>query len=275
VDMVAWLVRGLVGLFVRACSKVQERIDISTWLLFCVRGNRDSDFPRRTKPFKVSLFTFQPCLSASISTLREDSLAYHVYEADTMHPTHATPIRIRGKKCPPPADTPAQQHPLERPSQPQSHRSPVEIALSARRLEKRRRTIEPQSQLELLPTEILEQIFVYNCNVGLTRASHFIGIKLSGNHVYDAFLARVFVQLEDKITKTKYLVKSFTDRLDNEARVEACTKALQARWLTWKRFTALRSRMIQQEKERLGHIYSADVSQDRVWFTAGIAKCYS
>ncbi len=181
-----------------------------------------------------------------------------------MHPTCTTPIRIRGKKSPPLADRPAQQQPLEQPLQPQPNRSPVEIALSARRVAKRRRTIEPQSHLELLPTEILEQIFLHNCNVGLTRASHFIGIKLSGNHVYDAFLARVFVQLEDKITKTKYLVKSFTDRLDNEARVEACTKALQARWLTWKRFNTHSLRMIQQEKERLGHIYSAGVWQDRV-----------
>lgn len=188
--------------------------------------------------------------------------------------SHTTPIRIRGRKRSPPADTLAQPYLLEQSSQ-RSNRSPAEIAPSARLLEKKRRTVEPHSPLELLPTEILEQIFLHSCNVGLTRASHFIGIKLSDNHVYDAFFARVFVQLEDKSTKTKYSLKTFADRGESEARVDACTKALQARWLTWKRFSMYSSRTIQQEKERLSRIYSRDVSQDRVRSTAGAVKCSS
>ena len=99
-----------------------------------------------------------------------------------------TPVRVRGKRRTPsrmpPTASSASGHQVQQQGPPSSKKPKrsLETVMAAR-------TSRHRSNIDTLPSEILEQILLYSANVALPHASHAIGIRLSER----ATLIRFFI----------------------------------------------------------------------------------
>jgi len=111
------------------------------------------------------------------------------------------------------------------------------------------------SSVEQLPTEILEQIFLYALNVSFARSSHIIGTKLSSQHTYYAFGQAIFGFFKDQYGNRYTTYDALTDIPDNLL-VKARNEALLCRWMTGVMFRALQDSKLLTERARLDTVFS-------------------
>lgn len=110
------------------------------------------------------------------------------------------------------------------------------------------------SSVERLPTEILEEIFLYALDISFPRSSHIIGSKLSSQHTYHAFAHIVFGSFKDQ-HGNRYRTNSALTDIPTNIVIKARNEALLCRWMTGAWFRALQDSKLLMERARLDTVY--------------------
>ena len=107
----------------------------------------------------------------------------------------------------------------------------------------------PLARIEMLPAELLSQIFSYTCNLALPQASKELGEKLSNEAVYRAYFLRLFSQV-DRYKMEDIRMNGYQGRVDA---IDPCvvdeiaetqsykSKILLCKWMTATRFERYRA----------------------------------
>lgn len=111
------------------------------------------------------------------------------------------------------------------------------------------------SWIERLPTEILEQIFLYALNISLPRSSPVISAKLSSEHTYRLFGRIIFGAFKDS-HGNRYTTDGALADIDGGLLVKARNDALRCRWMTGTFFRTLRDDHLNLERARIGKVFS-------------------
>lgn len=120
-----------------------------------------------------------------------------------------------------------------------------------------RRSERPLARIEMLPAELLAQIFSYTCNMALPQASLELGEKLSNEAIYRAYFLRLFWQV-DRYKKDNLCVGDYCGRADTkppcvvDPLVETQsykTRVLLCRWMTKDRFERYRNDILTAVKD--------------------------
>ena len=108
----------------------------------------------------------------------------------------------------------------------------------------------PLARIEMLPAELLAQIFSYTCNLALPQASKELGEKLSDEAVYRAYFSRLFWQVD--LYKKHDVLLRVGDHIGKAYTIPSCvvdehaetqsykTKVLLCKWMTAERFERYR-----------------------------------
>lgn len=124
----------------------------------------------------------------------------------------------------------------------QDANSQSSIVGSTRPARKRKRHDPELSQLEQLPTEILQLIFTYSANVELPLASPRLASQLANAHLFREISDRVF----DPIIKTKISKES--------EHLAAVTRLMNSRFFTWTYFQDWLEHRIKIDAALLKHV---------------------
>jgi len=153
---------------------------------------------------------------------------------------------------------------------------------------RRQHRTKAPSAIELLPTEILANIFSYTCNLNFPRASPILATKLTGEHIYHEFCKRLFCSFELPALPLRFVrdpgihrYRCYSVSLDEEKDlVRYRTMALTCRWMTLERFKRYRNEILTEEKACQEAVFSAGSSKrvvcipdtDAVWGLANTEK---
>jgi len=134
-----------------------------------------------------------------------------------------TPIRVRGKRGASKAEKWHAGKKRKAPHALSPASSTPSFAASVAPSRKRKRRERELSQLEQLPTEILQDIFWYSVNLDLPLASPGLQSQLSGQHVYTTHTSRVFAPVLGQETQSAV----------SEEDVSAAARLISCKFFTW------------------------------------------
>ena len=151
-----------------------------------------------------------------------------------------TPVRIRGKRN---ASTELKWHAGKKRKglQPGSatasegssnvRSTPSAGSASRRRREKRYPEL---SQLEQLPTEVLQSIFEYSANVDLPLASPRLASQLESRHLHHSLTSTILQPVLRRYVRDRYLFDRYVEASDRELR--AAVRLMESKFFTWRFF---------------------------------------
>lgn len=168
-----------------------------------------------------------------------------------------TPVSVRGKKRPHSQISSAASSRASTPQVSSPKASKHASSSTSKPATKRQRRIKTLSPLELLPAEIIANIFSYTCNINFPRASPSLASKLTGEHIYSQFCKRLFCSFELPALLPLFKRKSGVHRyrcyvgsLDEEKDlVRYREMAFTCKWMTLARFRLYRQAIIDEEKQ--------------------------
>lgn len=191
----------------------------------------------------------------------------------------ATPIKIRGKKLLPKSPGRGRIVKSQSPARTRAHDATASTMLIKQALQQRTKTVNSTrsyakhrpaahrcSPIETLPLEILQQIF-FNClsssfDLGLVRASPYIGARLSDRYNYNIYCSLAFRHLRDEAGVT-YCLPGAPHVFDRDI-VKGRDQALRCRWMSWPYFlefsNALRHAGAEYLQKEVKYLSSEQVS---------------
>lgn len=208
-------------------------------------------------------------------------MAFHLRQQQrNLDISELTPISVRGKKR---TQSQASSVTTSRASTPQvsSPKPSNKTIPTSKPPSKRQRRTRTLSSLELLPAEIIANIFSYTCNINFPRASPILASKLTGEHIYNQFCKRLFCSFELPALSPLFMRKSGVHRyrcyvgsLDEEKDlVRYREMAFTCKWMTVDRFTKYRYEIIQAERACQQSTFSPGSSIKAV--RCGTSSCLS
>lgn len=187
-------------------------------------------------------------------------MAFHLRRQQRiLDTTEFTPISTRGKKRQR-SHVPSTISSQEGTSQTPSSRPCSAGSIASNPAPKRQQRTKTLSSIELLPPEIMANIFSYTCNINFPRASPILASKLTGEHIYYEFCKRLFCSFELRTFPPKYTAQSgvnhtyqcYSGTLDVDEEKDLVPfrmMALTCKWMTLERFKRCREEIIAEKRE--------------------------